>query len=405
MVDRAVKVDVELNLVNAEKLKQQTGDALGEARYNKSSDDVHTRTQMERMLELTNTMNNMFRGIYRSDGTPEGNSLAAGTQLLGKASGASDKIADDLMKIMKTGLGIIEDIHSRIKQASPLLQSVESLFNLAVQLFFMPLGNKLATVMIPAIIELVDNVMAMWDKIEGMDLGQMLNETIKTGAEIFGTYFKNLGEELAKQSGIAGSIGKVLVGLGDFIENHLGDLVEFVSKLLSWVMENIGTLINAFIEFKVLSLSLQTAQITATIGAAAGPLGAIIGGLVGFGVAEGVGHGIVASTGVYDATAKMSAAGSYVGATEGGRRVTVAEGGEGEFILPESRLQSMMDGISDRMVDVASARPKETTNKTKDPQVINNYFNITGYTDSQLKDIIRNTVNEQVSQSRLRSGF
>jgi len=401
MADRAVKVDVELNLVNAERLKQQTGDALGEARYNKSDDEVRTRTQMERMLDLTNTMSNMFRGIY----TGNDRNIAAGTQLLGKASGASDKISDDLMKIMKTGIGIIEDIHSRIKQASPLLQSVESLFNLAVQLFFMPLGNKLATVMLPAIMELVDDVMAMWDKIEGMDLGHMLNEMIKTGAEIFGKYFKNLGEELAKQSGIAGSIGKVLVGLGDFIENHLGDLVEFVAKLLSWVMENLGNLINAFIEFKILSLSLQAAQITATMGAAFGPAGAIIGGLAGFGVAEGVGHGVVASTGVYDATSKMSAAGSYVGATEGGRRVTVAEGGEGEFILPESRLQSMMDGISDRMVDVASARPKQTADKTKDAQVINNYFNITGYTDSELTDKIRSTVNEQVSQSRLRSGF
>jgi len=403
MADRAVKVDVELNLVNAERLRQQTGDALGEARYNKSDDEVRTRTQMERMLDLTNTMNNMFRGIYTGDDR----NIAAGTQLLGKASGTSDKIADDLMKVMKTGVGIIEDIHSRIKQASPLLQSVESLFNLAVQLFFMPLGNKLATVMIPAIIELVDNVMAMWDKIEGMNIGEMLTAMIDYGVKAFGTYFRSLGEQLQDEGDLVGALGDIMVAMGDFIENHLADLLKIGADILKWIAENLGTLVDAFIEFKILSISLQMAQVSAAIGGALGPWGAAIGAGIGLGAGEIGGHALKSQSGIQGLVDALphSAAGSYVGATEGGRGVVVGDGGEGEFILPEGRLRSMMDSIGDRMVDVASARPKPVSDKTKDPQIINNYFNITGYTDSELTNKIRNTVNEQVSQSRLRSGF
>ena len=99
------------------------------------------------------------------------------------------------------------------------------------------------------------------------------------------------------------------------------------------------------------------------------------------------------------------ASGGYVSATEGGRMVVVGEGGEGEFIIPESKLGSMMDNISDRMVDVAASSPREESSAQTEATVINNYFNITGYTDSELRSIIKETVNRQISQSRLRSGF
>lgn len=394
MADRAVKIPVELEITNLEEMVRKASSNLSAASIDATEKNLGGRSQMEEFYDMMTKITNRFRGVAD---TEEGKTA---TGIFKGAQQSSDKIADDIMKIMKTGIGIIEDIHARLKQSSPLLQSVESLFNLAVQLFFMPLGNKLATVMIPAVIDLVDDVTAMWSRFEGMDLGEILNEMINYGAQVFGQFFQNLGESLAEQSGIAGSIGKALVGLGSFIENNLGDLIQIIADVLKFIMDNLGTLVNAFIEFKILSISLQTAQLAAAM---AGEF-AFIGGLVGLGIGETAGHAVVGSTGIYDATSKM-ATGGYVEATEGGREIIVGEGGEGEFIIPESKLGSMMSSVGDKMVDAASAKPKSTKSTQGETQVINNYFTINGYTDSQLRDIIRDTVNEQVSQSRLRSGF
>ena len=391
----ALKVKLEFD--NYKEIKDQLGELYTHTTNANTAEKLEDRENLNAFFKMTNELSRMLHGLPSSEADEN---TRAGFALTKQASQTSDKIAGDIMKIMKTGIGIIEDIHARLKQSSPLLQSVESLFNLAVQLFFMPLGNKLATVMIPAVIDLVDDVTAMWSRFEGMDLGEMLNEMINYGAQVFGQFFQNLGESLAEQSGIAGSIGKALVGLGSFIENDLGDLIQIIADVLKFIMDNLGTLVNAFIEFKILSISLQTAQLAAAM---AGDL-AFIGGLVGLGIGEIGGHAVLGSTGIYDATSKM-ATGGYVEATEGGREIIVGEGGEGEFIIPESKLGSMMSSVGDRMVDAASAKPKSTKGPQGSAQVINNYFTINGYTDSQLRDIIRDTVNEQVSQSRLRSGF
>ena len=403
MVNNALKVDVELNILNSDKITEAADKALRNAQGTKSREGNDDRGNMERFYDMTRELSNKFRGIYTGDDK----GIAAGINLARDASKDSGKVADDLMKIMKTSLGIMEDIHNRIKQASPLLQSVESLFNLAVQLFFMPLGNKLATVMLPAIMDLVEDVMKMWDKIEGMDLGEMLTAMIDYGVKAFGNYFINLGEQLQKEEGLISTLGDIMVALGDFVKNHLADLLNIGVNVLKWILENLGTLIDAFIEFKILSISLQMAQVGAAIGGAFGPIGSAIGAGIGLGAGEVGGHYIKNESGVQDMVNAMprSWTGSYVGATEGGRRVIVGDGGEGEFILPEGRLQSMMDSIGDRMVDVAQAQPAQTQAQGQQPVVNNYYYSFNGYTDNDILDIIRREVSDQVMYSRLRSGF
>ena len=350
MADQAVKIPVELEIRNLEEMVRKASQGLAGAQLEAGSSGNDQRGNMEKLYDMMNTISNRFRGIASDEATK---GQKAGIALLGQASDSSGKIGDDIMKLMKTGIGIIEDIHTKLKQSSPLLQSVENLFNLAVQLFFMPLGNKLATVMLPAIMDLVDGVLGMWDEIEGLDLGDMLTKMIEYGARLFGQFFENLGEKLSEQGGLLGSIGSILEAVGDFIENRLGSFLQTMLNLLETIMSNLGTLAIAFIEFKMLSVALQVAQIAATVAA-----GTKIGSLTaGVAIAAGattmaVGNAALFGSGVGEEILNMNAAsGAYVGAVEGGRSVTVAEGGEGEFILPEGRMESILSGVISRAMD------------------------------------------------------
>ena len=393
-------IKVKLELENLEEIKKQMAQAYTEGELASQGEHYKDKDELNDFFKFYNKMRNAFRGIPGEEASAN---TKAALKMTGDIANTSDRIADDIMKVMKTAVGIIEDIHKRIKQASPLLQSVESLFNLAVQLFFMPLGNKLATVMIPAIIQLVDDVMEMWDKIDGMDLGEMLTTMIDYGVKAFGNYFINLGEDLEKQGDLIGTLGSIMKSLGTFIKEDLKDLLKFGLNVLEWIFDNIGMLVEAFIEFKIASIALQTAQLAATI-FSSHPLLAAAAAIA---AVEYGAHKALDETGVSDMVNSLpgNASGRYVGATEGGRGVKVAEGGEGEFILPESKLGSMMDSISDRMVDIAQVQPTQPQKEESHPQTINNNFYINGYTDNELVSLIRSTVNEQVSQSRLRSGF
>lgn len=295
-----------------------------------------------------------------------------------KVGDASDSIANGLMKIMKTSVGFIEDIHAKIMQASPLLQSVESLFNLAMQLFFMPLGNKLAEVMLPAILNMVDDVMEMWDKIDGMDLGEILTVMIDYGISLLKDYLNNLGSQLSEESGIVGSIGEMLVDMSDWL-SLLPGLMKGVVGALGFIFENFETLVTVFIEFKTLSLAMQTIQTLAAISS----LGLVGGILAALGVLT-VGGITWAATDAW--TSNNFASGGYVSETGGGKQVLLGEGGEGEYIVPESKVGQF------------AKEHGSSSNATYN-------FYINGYTDSQLRDIIKDTVNEMSNTSVLRRGI
>ena len=166
------------------------------------------------------------------------------------------------------------------------------MFNLAVQLFFMPLGNKLAEVMIPAVIELVDQVTEMWAAFEGKSLGQILEIMIEKGAQVFGNYFNNLASQLSGQGTLLGSIASLLSAIGNFIQDGtLINLVSFGVKALSFMLEHIKEIIATLVAFKVASLANQIATmfVIATSGSLAGKFGA--GAAVAAAVAGTVGMG------------------------------------------------------------------------------------------------------------------
>lgn len=272
--------------------------------------------------------------------------------------------------LMKDTFGLVEDIYKRMKAASPLLQTISSLFDLAVTLFFLPLGNKLAEVMLPAVLDLVDAVVDMWDKFEGKSLSEMFEIAFNYGVGLFAKYFENIGTSLEKQGGKLASIGRLLTVIGGFISDALPGLLDFVIDLTALFMRYFPEIISILAGFFATKIALDIA--TMYVIAASNSLA----GQVGAGVAVA---GIAAAGITYGAVRKYAEGGhvDHIPGT-GGQLVAVAEN-EGETIVPDSKVGSL-----------------GTTNIS---------YTINGYTDSELEDIIERTVSKQISRSRIRAGL
>ena len=365
--------------------------------------------------------------------------------------------------LLKRTLGAVQDIYDKMKEASPLLQSVETLFNLAMRLFFMPLGNKLAEILIPATIDLVEKISDMWDIFdEGMTLGEMFSQAIDYGVDAFAEYFNEIGEELSNQGGLVGSIGRLLLSIGNFLEYHAVGLLNFLMGMMESVINHFREIIAVIVAFKVASYINSMMLVYAIYSAnsltnsligefSAGVKTAIVAAIVPT-IAGLVAGGI--TQGAMEYYIPRNAEGGYVPATVGGQVVIVGEGGEGEFIIPESKLMEVVSGGESALnlvtgglsvADVYSSvynstgssmltsivggngnsrsmsymsnssksdmysmnhysGNKTTTNSTMNTKggdtVVNYYIN--GYTDSELKHIIVDTVNDLVIDSRVK---
>lgn len=272
--------------------------------------------------------------------------------------------------LMKGTFGLVEDIYKRMKAASPLLQTISNLFDLAVTLFFLPLGNKLAEVMLPAVLDLVDAVVDMWDKFEGKSLSEMLEIAFNYGVGLFARYFEDIGTSLEEQGGKLASIGKLLSTMGAFIADTLPDLLNFVITIATYFMKYFPEIISILAGFFAtkIALDIATMYVIAASNSMAGWAGAgvAVAGLATAGITYGAIQGFANGGHV-----------SHVPGT-GGQLVTVAEN-EGETIIPDSKVGSF-----------------GTTNIQ---------YTINGYTDSELEDIIDRTVSKQISRSRIRAGI
>lgn len=293
---------------------------------------------------------------------------------------AVTKISNVLQSGLNTVIGTVQDIYNRLKQSSPLLQTIESLFNLAVQLFFMPLGNKLATVLLPAVLELVDGVMEIWDKFEGKSLGEMFTIAISEGARLFGEYIANIGTLLKEEGGVVGSIGSTLVVLGNLISSKGAEIINGIAKLLEFIMQNLPGIITALVGFKAATVAMLAAIIINTaMTAGAASLWTLGGAAVAGAVTAGVASAAISNMFGTETDISGHANGGYIPPTPGGKIIRVAEGGEGEYIIPESK--------------------RLTTG--------GNTYNITinGMTNDELKTYITDIVNDRTNEYRLRSGF
>ncbi len=269
---------------------------------------------------------------------------------------------------LKKGFGIVEEIYAKMKQNSPLLQAIESIFQLAMMLFFMPIGNKVGELLIPATLELLDNVIKMWDAFEGQTLGQMFATATTQGVKLFGEYFNTIGDLLIEQGGMVGNIGTLLKTLGSFIEGPGVGVLNSILGVATFVLGN-------FKHFISLWVAMKAAEITMN---AAGFLGEAVG------VKAAVGATALVSLAAFGTSEALMAGlgrekGDYVPATPGGRLRVLGEGGRGEYVVPEDKIDSFGGST-----------------------VVNNFY---GYNEDQLIQKINDILSQQISQSRLRSGF
>ena len=356
--------------VDAQALKD-LGEKAAESIVNnvqKASSNISSAEFKNNLSRNVTDMGKVLRGQDVEGMSPEQKQNAALTRTL---SQGFEKLEGTFKGILTKSFDVLETIYGELRKASPLLQAVEQLFNLAMTLFFMPLGNKLGELLIPAVIKLVDNVMDIWDAFGGMTLGEMFEYAISAGINMLADFLNNIGDELIQQGGWIADLGELLKGLSSFVKNNLAGVIKTILDAVTWVVTHLGTMIGLIGTFMSLHYALQVATMAVIAASAewgktaiAMGVGAAAVGAIGSAVSWGVGSKI------------GLASGGYVPATEGGQVHIL---GEGEYVIPESKMGAL-GGNS---------------------YTINNYMMSTDELDRHIRDVVRG----EVSASRLRSGF
>lgn len=293
-------------------------------------------------------------------------------ELMKFVSEGAMRISNSLKGILTKSFEVVEMIYKKISAASPLLQAIEQLFNLAWTIFFMPIGNKIGELLIPAVINLMDKVVAFWDEYGDGGIGEMVQGAVSWGIAALAKFFGEIGDSLADQTGWVGVIGRFLQGLSRFIESKGEALLNTVLGLSTWVISNVGTIITLIGTFMSLHYALQMATMAVIAGSNT------ILGKFGLGMAIVTGAAGTIGSAVIGSDFNM-AGGGYVPATPGGQIHRLAEAGEGEYVIPESKMG----------------------------QLGGNHYNITlqCHDTETMKQFVKDVVSDEISKARLRSGY
>lgn len=282
--------------------------------------------------------------------------------------------------LLKGMFGFVEDIHQRMKASSPLLQTIESLFQTAMTLFFMPLGNKLGELLIPAMMELVEDVVAIWELFEGKTLGEMFDIAIDKGSEILSDYFSNIAAALKDQGGILGGMARVIETIAN-VADHLPDILDDILWAIEWTMDHLKEIASLLVSLYTLQYTLGITQMMVTTLSNMEVAGTTVGTVGAVGLISSVIAAIAAGAGTETLLSNWGMAeGGYVPPKEGGSVRILAEAGEGEYVIPESKMGEM----------------GATYNIT------NNFY---GYTTEELESKVNSVIGDQITNARLRSGF
>jgi hypothetical protein len=370
MVEERVKVKLELDGSGFEDLRNmqaQSGIAAADA----NARTADTTKEEEKRNEKTNKQ-------------------------IGQVQSALNSAAEITSGILTETFNVIQQLYERLKKSSPLLETIETLFNLAMTLLFMPLGNALGEVILPSVIDLVDNILSMWELFDEQfnqgDLSGMLTTIFTTGVNYIGQFIESIGEKLMTQGGLLGGIGRLLNVIGEFLRGDMASVLGTLVRIGTWVIDHVKELVSLIVAFKAASfamditkIGLMMTQIQTT--AAAGSLisGKVFGSAVGtVGIASSLATGaaVGAASGVatYGVLSSLGLAeGGYVPATDGGQLIPLGDRGEGEYVIPESKVGSM----------------------TGAQNITNNFY---GYTQAELVQIVKETLRDELLSSKYTAG-
>lgn len=277
-------------------------------------------------------------------------------------------------KAIRGIFSIVQDLYGRVKQSSAFLQAVEGLFNLAMTLLLMPLGNALAETILPATVQLVESVVGLWDQFDefaaGGDLQGIISTVLDQGLRIVGEYFKGIAGQLTTQGGILGAIGKLLDWIGKFVAGGgLERILTLVFNAAKFIADYFPYFVGLYVGNEAVKLTLMAMQIYATA------MGESILGKFGAAIPIAVGAATVLGT----AAVFSHAGGADYPPTPGGHLVRVAEGGEWESITPSSKKGGGNSGPV--------------------------YITINGYTQEEVIRIVREEIRTQIIDSHYRNGM
>ena len=360
-----IKIPVELFVKAVHGIENVAMDASQENKEGQGNDQ-DSRTARDTLSTLKDIKNLNTQAL---EGTAKNNA-----ELMKFLSDGAQRIASGLTGILTKSFEVVEMIYKKLSAASPLLQAIEQLFNLAWTVFFMPIGNKIGELLIPAVIELVDNVVSFWEEIGNGGLGDIVTAAVTYGIQTLASFFEDVGKSLSEQGGWLGKIGDFMQRLGNFIEKNGEKLLNFIFDWATWNIENIGGIISLIGTFMALHYALQLG--TMAIISSLTPWSALTGALTIGAVAVGVG-GLALSS--YVGSQFAMADGGYVPAQEGGSLHLLGEAGEGEYVIPESKMNQV-------------GRNSYT-------------ININSYSVEELKRVVKDIVSDEISVSRLRSGY
>lgn len=274
-----------------------------------------------------------------------------------EVGGEAIKAIATVVAVIVAVSGILKKAWDMLVESSPFLSNILRMFSQALNLILGPLGTAIGIELVPVLKSMYERIMkgvqAIWKAYEEDGLSGMIKETFNVLWEVF--------EPLIPE--IAEVIGTVMWAL----LRTIGEL--WWDNVKSFWTEDAPKAIADYFKWwfdRLIGFAEEIYDVVRTIA----------GGIKGVG--EDIWDGIKGAFGF--------AEGGVVEPVPGGRLVRVAEAGEREWIIPESKMGDVL--------------PMSSSGG-----VVNYYITVNGYTDTDLTEKIVSVIDQRTDMARALGGF
>ena len=288
---------------------------------------------------LTDAQN---KGLSKAGGVLAAVSAALG--IVGAAIGAVTSTVSAGFSISTSLLKSLNKITLKILGTSPLLETIKNILNLAFTMAFLPAMTLLEGKMLPIFLNLLNTMVKFGSS--------FTDDFVKFVPDIVGSFsdvVKYIVDFFRKNSPqIAEMVARMIQLLPDMMKMQLGIIELFVNnkdkilQLANYTIETLSKFIDQGLLDSLLTFAKDTMLFISKWGV---PMAEAVLALADFFVkAADVTNDIIynATHGLDPEFAGMTmASGGYVPATPGGVPAIIGEGGEGEYVIPESKMNGL----------------------------------------------------------------